>query len=413
MVISIAVFLYGDRTFLQEPHLKKGAHHKKRIEEFIKNNGGYGQLTADGRKQMEDFGTALKEKYLGSMPNVAYDKNLIHVRTASHDRALLSAEYVLSKLFEDDRVPVHSVPYADETLFRGEDLCQKLNKTFPIGIKESFEMNGIAQHPFYMGDMIRVAEYHGFHNDLKYTLEEQKKIIRAQDEYLAARYSKERSGFGGGPMVSEIVRILEAEFEKLNNSQMILNNEKDKINENGDDGTDEIIWSNNQNINFDGTLPRPSKRLHDPKLVLYGANEETMMALMRLVHDQFLGFPKFGSSIVFEMNNYGCITLWYHDGPESFFTEESKIVKSDSPANNCLTAKGIRRLIGEESIFPDEQMWMVHCGLDIADQFDKVHVAALISVLAMCCFIFTRTGRSTTSHYRLHQHSRIMNEEGF
>jgi len=102
----------------------------------------YGQLSGLGASQCRDFGSYLRDRYVGK--NKLLDENYnhyeTHVRSTDVDRTLVSSMAVMAGLYpgrsiapEFDGtvlVPIHTVPYATDALMDGSASrhCPKFNR---------------------------------------------------------------------------------------------------------------------------------------------------------------------------------------------------------------------------------------------------------------------------------------------
>ena len=60
--------------------------------------GGFGQLTQTGMNQHHDFGTYLRNRYLGVLDTI-FNRNKVFIRSTDYDRTLMSAYSLLSGLY--------------------------------------------------------------------------------------------------------------------------------------------------------------------------------------------------------------------------------------------------------------------------------------------------------------------------
>jgi len=369
--LVIVLFRYGDRTFLHPP--KTTLEPDPVIDNWIRENGGYGQLTQEGKAELEVLGTKIRDRYLKDVPH--YSRNIIHVRSSSFDRTLLSAEAVLSSIWTD-RVPIHTVASNKEILFRPdtEEVCPKyITKPLDVPEKEHFVLDdGVTMfNPDVEGDNVRVSRAHNFTDRLDSTNETQNLFIRSYEEYHRARFSLENCKRFGGPLVSEILRI----FTSVSKGR---------------------FWSNE--TGFDATLPRPEERLEDPRVVLYSAHDSTILTLMSLIFDnvETVEFPPPASSMVFEMDPNYCITTWYNKGTVDMFTNKLELEHKE-----CITVDDFRQhLGGSDVLYPSIKSWEARCNFEISDYFSWSHAVVGFVAVILVLYFCIRSANKVRERYR-------------
>lgn len=135
--------------------------------------GGFGQLTQTGMNQHHNLGRFLRDRY-GSFLNKFYNRENAHVVSTDFDRTLMSAQSLLSGLYEPQAyqmwnkeinwqpIPVHTTNKADDKVFYGlkcprfEQLKKQVEKSDEyIKINSKYQdlfdivdaNSGCAQHP--------------------------------------------------------------------------------------------------------------------------------------------------------------------------------------------------------------------------------------------------------------------------
>ena len=99
---------------------------------------GDGQLTNEGKQNQLELGRFLRSRYDGFLPEL-YHMNYTRVQAADVDRCLMSAQANLAGLFPPQGqdvwepelawqpIPVHTVPFADDYLFKSYKMCDAYN----------------------------------------------------------------------------------------------------------------------------------------------------------------------------------------------------------------------------------------------------------------------------------------------
>jgi len=125
------VFRHGDRTPVQnyplDPH----------NETIWAKYGGYGQLTQLGMRQHFEYGQFLRNRY--SFLDKIYSRNRVNVISTDFDRTIMSAQSLLSGLFEPvdyqkwskdmnwQPIPVHTTDAKNDKVFYSND-CPRYNE---------------------------------------------------------------------------------------------------------------------------------------------------------------------------------------------------------------------------------------------------------------------------------------------
>lgn len=93
MLNKFKLFRHGDRTPVNTFY---GDLYN---ETFWAKYGGFGQLTEVGMRQHFDYGRFIRTRYTDFLDEL-YNKNKVHVRSTDFDRTIMSAQSLLSGLFE-------------------------------------------------------------------------------------------------------------------------------------------------------------------------------------------------------------------------------------------------------------------------------------------------------------------------
>jgi len=357
VVVAISIFRHGDRTFLGPPDTK--IDHDPIIQKFVDENGGYGQLTAEGRAQHALVGQAMKERYLESQEGPL--RNFVHVRSSGYDRTLLSAEAQLAAMWGNDAPPIHSVLGEEEILLRGytASVCP---------IMEAHSIRNLygqeATEKSWVSDAIKVARVHNFQDKLKIPLEEQEQVEKEGVETIQ-NWLGRSSHLAGAPLISEIMRILTAVSQ-------------------GEEWSNKRVFD--QTISFE-------HREKDPRLVLYSAHDFTLVILLNILGqaDKFPEMPPYATSMVFEMDDGNCITIWYNDDLQKMFTKKLHLTD-----DACMTPADLKKFVGSGVLFDSVDSWMNKCSLPLLELSMEQLIVIGCFVLVTLTLMYRYTNSANT-----------------
>eukprot|EP00188_Purpureofilum_apyrenoidigerum_P001898 Plantae.Rhodophyta-Purpureofilum_apyrenoidigerum.ctg20944.p1 GENE.Plantae.Rhodophyta-Purpureofilum_apyrenoidigerum.ctg20944~~Plantae.Rhodophyta-Purpureofilum_apyrenoidigerum.ctg20944.p1 ORF type:complete len:424 (-),score=64.33 Plantae.Rhodophyta-Purpureofilum_apyrenoidigerum.ctg20944:247-1518(-) len=111
-------------------------HNMDATKEPLRGGCMPGELTELGCRQMRELGEKLREAYIDNFKLLSdgFNDREVHVRASYQERAVQSAQALLSGLFpkgqRPEKIPIHVMPMKKETIIPNTNQCPRLRKMF-------------------------------------------------------------------------------------------------------------------------------------------------------------------------------------------------------------------------------------------------------------------------------------------